>query len=199
MSEIQLPIFPLQTVLFPKGKLPLRIFERRYIDMIKNCMQTDQGFGIVLISDGQEVRPAKTSLGPSICEVGTIAKIIDFDQIEGGLLGILVEGGDKFSIRSSWEAPDHLLIGKVEILDEGLGQQIRDGDDHLVQILHELVKHPMIEKLGLEIDFSDTKEVGFRLAELLPIAPKIKQSLLQLSDADQRLAEIKKLLSDFEN
>ena len=83
-----IPLFPLNTVLFPDGLLPLRIFEPRYVDMISECLKSGTGFGVCLISDGQE-----TGQAASIYEIGTLANIVDFQTEEDGLLGITVLGG----------------------------------------------------------------------------------------------------------
>ncbi len=81
-----IPLFPLNIVLFPDGPLPLRIFETRYVDMVRTCMREDRGFGVVLISAGLEAGPAETY------DVGTTAKITDFHQLPNGLLGLSCVG-----------------------------------------------------------------------------------------------------------
>jgi len=87
-----IPLFPLNIVLFPDGPLPLRIFETRYVDMVRTCMREDRGFGVVLISAGLEAGPAETY------DVGTTAKIIDFHQLPDGLLGLSCVGQQRFRI-----------------------------------------------------------------------------------------------------
>ena len=85
-------LFPLNIVLFPDGPLPLRIFETRYVDMVRRCMREARGFGVVLIREGSEVGPAETF------DVGTMAKIVDFHQLSDGLLGLSCVGGQRFRI-----------------------------------------------------------------------------------------------------
>ena len=83
-------LFPLNIVLFPGGPLPLRIFETRYVDMVRRCMRESEKFGVVLIREGNEVGPAET------VDVGTLAEIVDFHQLSDGLLGLSCIGGNAF-------------------------------------------------------------------------------------------------------
>ena len=110
---IEIPLFPLNAVLFPGGSLPLRIFEARYIDLVRNCMRSGDGFGIVLIVEGPEAGgPAQT------CDVGTYARIIDFSQQPDGLLGIHAVGERRFRILTRRRARDGLNLADVELPDE---------------------------------------------------------------------------------
>ena len=197
-TPIRLPLFPLKTVLFPRGKLPLRIFEARYIDMVKRCMRENSGFGILNIREGSEVKIKEIDYAPILSTVGTEVRIIDFDQIEGNLLGILVEGFSKFKVTNSWEETDHLLVGEVEHIEKEADCELLENNGALVQILKELVKHPMVEKLDLSIDYSNGVDVSYRLTELLPLDLTIKQSLLELVDTQQRLQELNKLVKGFQ-
>ena len=197
-TPIRLPLFPLKTVLFPRGKLPLRIFEARYIDMVKRCMRENSGFGILNIREGSEVKIKEIDYAPVLSTVGTEVRIIDFDQIEGNLLGILVEGFSKFKVTNSWEETDHLLVGEVEHIEKEADCELLENNGALVQILKELVKHPMVEKLDLSIDYSNGVDVSYRLTELLPLDLTIKQSLLELVDTQQRLLELNKLVKGFQ-
>jgi len=92
------------------------------------------------------------------------------------------------------EQPDHLLIGEVEILPDEPMVPMAGEYQELVDILRELIRHPMVQKLGLEIEFDDARSVGWRLAELLPIEPEIKQSLLKLQWPRERLQELSRLV-----
>jgi len=197
-NPVRLPLFPLKTVLFPRGKLPLRIFEARYIDMVKRCMRQNSGFGILNIREGSEVKTKSLDHAPLLSIVGTEVRIIDFDQIEGNLLGILVEGFGRFRVKNSWEEKDHLIIGEVEPIKDEADCELLENDSVLVQILKELVKHPMVEKLNLGIDYSNGVDVSYRLTELLPLDLTVKQSLLELVDTQQRLLELNKLVKGFQ-
>lgn len=193
-DTVALPLFPLHPVLFPGGRLPLQIFEPRYLDMIRDCMRHGKPFGVVLIRRGADARLLAEMPQPEIFDVGTEAHVVDFNQLANGRLGIVVRGGRKFRIRGTWEQDDHLLVGEVEYLPDEPALPIDSGHQELVDILRELIKHPMVEKLGLEIDFSDARSVGWRLAELLPIEPEIKQSLLKLQWPRERLQELTRLV-----
>ena len=198
ISQFRLPLFPLSAVLFPRGKLPLRIFEPRYIDLIKRCMREDAGFGILYLESGSEVASNSVNRSALFSKVGTEVKIIDFDQIEGNLLGILVEGCRRFQVGSSWEEADHLVVGEVEYLDEEPYYELGEREDSLVGLLKDLVRHPMVQKLNLELDYSNGVDVSYRLAELLPIDPAIKQSLLELGDTRARLSNLSDLVKEFQ-
>ncbi|MCY4343857.1 MAG: LON peptidase substrate-binding domain-containing protein [Gammaproteobacteria bacterium] len=197
----EIPLFPLGVVLFEGGRLPLRIFEPRYLDMISERMREDSPFGIVLIRSGVEARvgdDAPDEAGasaPEIFEVGTEARVVDFNALDGGLLGIVVEGGAKFRIHKTWEQDDRLLRGLVETLPAEPSGTLGEADQPVIDILRALLKHPMVEKLGLEVDFGDAGAVSRQLAELLPVEPEIKQSLLQLGSPTERLNELRRLVT----
>ncbi len=195
---MEIPLFPLRVVLFDGGRLPLQIFETRYLDMVSRCMREAIPFGVVLIRGaGSDARLDPEADLPQIFDVGTEAHIVDFNQLPNGRLGIIVRGGRKFRVVSTREQADHLLLGEVEILPAEPESRVPSEHEPLVDILKELVKHPGVQKLGLEIDFADARSVGARLAELLPIEPEIKQSLLQLQLPRERLQELTRLVNKF--
>ncbi len=194
-GRTELPLFPLGNVLFCGGRLPLQIFEPRYIDLIGACTKSKTGFGVVLIRQGNEVRADEDDKSPSVFDIGTYASIVDFNPLPNGRLGIISEGGPKFRICSTWEKDDRLLMGEVEFLPEEHAAGIGDQYQPLVLILKRLVEDPIIQRLGLEIDFTDARSVSWRLAELLPVDPETKQSLLQMQLPRERLAEIKRLVA----
>jgi len=193
-SRVDLPLFPLGTVLFQGGRLPLQIFEPRYLDLVSRCMREASSFGIVLIRRGSDVR-APDSESPEIFEIGTEARIVDFNQLSSGRLGIVVEGGRKFRVFDTWEQSDLLLVGEVAYLPDEPEVGIGPEHEELVGLLRQLMEHPEVQKLRLEIDLEDARSVGWRLAELLPIEPEIKQALLQLPYPRERLQELKRLIT----
>ncbi len=197
-ATIELSLFPLRSVLFPGGVLPLRIFEPRYVDMIGRCMREQQGFGVVLIRTGQEARLAADADQPDCFGVGTEAQIIDFNQADNGMLGIVVEGRRKFRVHGTREQADHLLIGEVEFLPEETAGELLPEHDTLVEVLRELTRHPLVQRLNLEVDFEEARSVSLRLAELLPIEPEIKQALLQMRWPRERLTELSRIVSKFQ-
>ena len=191
----EIPLFPLRAVLFDGGRLPLRIFEPRYMDMIGNCMRENGVFGVVLIRQGRDARLSVDDEQPEIFDVGTEATIIDFNQLEAGMLGILARGGRKFRVVETWELKNHLLMGRVERLPEEPSGLSTNAHGPLLEILRALVRHPMIEKLNLDIDYDDARSVSWRLAELLPIEPEVKQGLLELDHPEDRLKSLTRLVS----
>src|SRR3569623_49234 len=112
-KRLHLPLFPLNSVLFPGGVLPLRIFEPRYMEMVSVCMKEQSGFGVSLILSGKEVGEAATTY-----EVGTLVNIIDWDQRDDGLLGITVQGQQRFRIHATNVRSSQLVMAEVELLDE---------------------------------------------------------------------------------
>jgi Lon protease-like protein len=194
----EIPLFPLRTVLFPGGVLPLRIFEPRYVDMVSSCMRGGHGFGVVLIRNGNEARASAQDELPEIFDVGTEARIVDFNQAENGLLGIVAQGERKFRVRETREQKDHLLLGQVEFLPEEPPGDLLPEHANLVEVLKELTKHPLVQRLNLDVDFAQARSVSFRLADLLPIEPEIKQSLLQLRWPRERLMELSRIVRKFQ-
>jgi len=191
-----IPLFPLGTVLFSGGRLPLRIFEPRYTAMVSRCLREKCGFGVVLIRDGSDARRSKNASQPEIFSVGTYGTIVDFNTLNNGMLGIITSGGPKFRILDTFESSDHLLMGNVEFLPEEREQA--PGEEHvaLIEMLRELMQHPMAQKLALDVDYQDARSVSWRLSELLPLEPEIKQGLLQMSLPRERLAELARIVNN---
>jgi uncharacterized protein len=174
-------LFPLNIVLFPDGPLPLRIFETRYVDMVRRCMRGAEEFGVVLIREGSEVGPAETF------DVGTMAKIVDFHQLSDGLLGLSCVGRQRFRIRSRSRQADGLNLAEVDRLTPEPVLAVPARHARLAQLLKTVL--PQLGEVyeGFEMRLDDAAWVGHRLAEILPIAPADKQSYLELDDPIQRL------------
>ena len=187
---MEIPLFPLHSILFPGGALPLRIFESRYIDLIRRCLKEDSGFGVCMIRQGKEVGGVA-----EVYEVGTYARIQYFEQLESGLLGITVRGEQRFRLRQTRVESDLLLMGEVDFLPPeprlSLGEEYRPLANMLSEIIQQL--GPPYSVLPCEYD--DASWVGQRLTELLPIDPELKQFFLQLEDPVQRLDRIVALLA----
>jgi Lon protease-like protein len=177
-----LPLFPLHTVLFPSGPLPLRIFETRYTDMVRGCMREQRPFGVVLIQEGEEAGPVATT-----ATVGCSARIADFYTLQDGLLGISCVGERKFLVRRVWRAPDGLNMSEVDWLEAEpqipLPPEYQQLGDTVRRALEELAEHYQ----HVEKKFEDAAWVGGRLSELLPIELNDKQALLELDDPIARL------------
>lgn len=202
MSELQeIPLFPLQLVLFPGGRLDLQIFERRYIDLVRDCMRTETGFGVCLLKQGQETIEAGAQ--QTIHRTGTYANIIDWDQLSNGLLGITVEGSAKFTIEDCWAAESGVLTANVRFSEnDSVGKEtvpIDDDFNALTQLLQNLESHPAVEQKNLIIDYDNLWDLGWRLAELIPIENAKKQFLLEMDDPWERIESIEQLVSDLAN
>lgn len=196
MSEI--PLFPLPLVIFPGGRLPLQIFETRYLDMIKRCMRTETGFGIVMITEGDQILRNLDQQLPAVSQCGTYVKVVDFDELANGMLGVMVEGQKKFVIRDEYELPDRLMMGQVEFLAEEPSVEVPVQKEHLSGLLESLMSHEAVQRLGLDCDLGQAVEVGARLTELLPCPNDFKQRMLEMKDPLIRLAEIDKLVEQLQ-
>ena len=174
-------LFPLNIVLFPDGSLPLRIFETRYVDMVRRCMRETQTFGVVLIREGSEVGPAETF------DVGTLAKIVDFHQLSDGLLGLSCIGQQRFRIRSRSRQADGLNLADVDCLTTPPLVPVPARHARLPELLKNVL--PQLGEVyeGLEMRLDDAAWVGHRLAEILPIPLTEKQACLEIDDPIQRL------------
>ena len=185
---VKIPLFPLNTVLFPEGKLQLRIFEPRYVDMISESLRTDTGFGICLIREGEEAgQPA------AFFPMGTYARIIDWDQLSDGLLGVTVEGQRRFKVESSELRKDNLRVGEITWLDEDddiLPVSYQGFSDLLKEIANRY-ELPLMEEPER---FDEANWVSERLAELLPFELSAKQELLEMDNALRRFDYIQALL-----
>lgn len=187
-SALEIPLFPLQTVLFPGGPLPLRIFEPRYVDMISHSLKSGVGFGVVSIKSGEETGPATTH------EVGTVATVVDWDQLTDGTLGVVVIGGARFILRSTRRQDDGLNLGTVRLLEAepaiALPERFRDMAKLLEGVFEDLGPHYR----HITPEFGDASWVGCRLAELLPIDLEHKQHCLELVEPLARLEYLDPLL-----
>jgi Lon protease-like protein len=197
LEQPEIPLFPLRTVLFPEGVLPLRIFEPRYVDMIGWCMRNQVGFGVVLLRSGNDVAEARDTAIPDVFRVGTEANIVDFNQADNGLLGIVAQGGRKFSIKESYLQKDGLLKASVEFAKEEPLGELTSEHDALVSVLQDLMQHPLIQQLNPSIRLKEARSVSYRLADLLPMEPEIKQTLLQMNGSKERLTELARLVRKF--
>jgi Lon protease-like protein len=184
-----IPLFPLGTVLFPGGLLPLRIFETRYVDMVRRCMREEATFGVVRIENGNEV-----SASVRTAPVGTTARIVDFQALEDGLLGVLCKGEARFRIVTHSRQSDGLNRAAVEMLAEPARVAVGDEYTALLKVLRDALSR--LAKLGrfVEPAYDDAGWVGYRLAELLPLPPPVQQQLLELEDPLERLRQLAPLI-----
>ena len=185
---MQVPLFPLNTVLFPGGPLPLRIFETRYIDMVKDCVRDDVPFGVLLIREGGETGAATTH------SIGTLARIIDWYQGSDGLLGVTAVGEQRFRLLSSERLASGLNVGNIEVLPDEpsvpLPAEYKAMSEILSSVLDELGR--LYESLEWRLD--DASWVTSRFVEILPIDLEEKQLCLEQSDPIDRLKIVHALL-----
>jgi len=191
-----IPLFPLNTVLFPSGPLPLRIFETRYIDMVKRCMRESSCFGVVLVHGGGEVAGVT-----GFAAVGTTARIVDFNLLPDGLLGITCRGERRFRVQRLWREADGLNMGAIEWIDPPVSPVVAVPAEftHLADLLRRVVPELGEIYAGLEPRYDDADWVGSRLVEILPIALGDKQTCLELADPLERLALIAPLIKRAED
>ena len=185
-SRAEIPLFPLNTVLFPGGPLPLRIFEPRYVDMVRYCMREHVPFGVVLIRSGMEAG------GPvgSTADVGTSARIVDFFQMPDGLLGIRCLGERKFKVVARRVQSDGLNMGTVEWTPPEPAADLTAEYSHLGVLLRKVLPELGEMYESVPKHFDDASWVSARLAEILPIHLAEKQVCLELDDPLQRLARL---------
>jgi Lon protease-like protein len=181
MSE--LPLFPLQTVLFPDGRLALRVFEPRYLDMVARCLRGENRFGVIAIREGAEVGVATTY------DFGTSAEIVDWQQESGGMLGIVAAGRTTFRLIATRRERDGLYVGEVAWLQPLPAQPLPPLHAPLAALLERLIE-PLPSYRGVAPVLDDAVWVGGRLIELLPLELTLKQSLLETADALQRLERL---------
>jgi uncharacterized protein len=169
----------------------LRIFETRYVDMVRHCMRERCHFGVVLIRVGSEVG---TSGAGEVSAIGTTARIVDFNALPDGLLGITCIGERKFSVAKHWQQDDGLHVGDIKIADPEEPTDLPGEYLHLGELLRKVL--PELGELYANVPkhFSDASWVGCRLAEILPIALSEKQYCLELDDPVARLARLNPLI-----
>ncbi|HRD72191.1 MAG TPA: LON peptidase substrate-binding domain-containing protein [Aquimonas sp.] len=178
-----LPLFPLRSVLFPGGELGLRVFEPRYLRMVRDCARNQTPFAIALLLDGDEVGRSTVT-----AKVGTSARIIDFDTLPDGLLGIRVRGESRFRLQSVQCQDDGLAIARLDFLPDTESGEVRA--EHL--LLDSLLEHVLAQVGGPHAQASklirdNPHWLSYRLAELLPLNNEARQHLLQLDCPHARL------------
>tara|TARA_Y100000590_G_scaffold122407_6_gene140121 strand:- start:2467 stop:3075 length:609 start_codon:yes stop_codon:yes gene_type:complete len=188
----EIPIFPLTVNVLPGGYLPLQIFEPRYLDMVKSCMSKETGFCVVLLRGHQEAK--RTNL-PDHSPIGTYVEIIDFNQLENGLLGITVQGQYRIKILDRKAQEDGLIIGdSIEHPEEDESVSLEPQYKEIWRILREISNHEDIKKLNLSIDFDNSSSVAYNLASLLPITPPERQNILEFQSNVDRFDHLQKIV-----
>lgn len=178
---MEIPLFPLNAVLFPGGRLRLKVFETRYVDMTSACLRSGRPFGICLIRRGEEVgAPAEPAA------VGTLAHIVEADMRATGIFELAVEGGQRFVVEGTRVQADRLLLGRVSLIPDEAPEPLTDAYApclRLLKIVAEEYPDARLAPLRTELPW-----VGFRLAEILPLRLPVRQALLEMNDSRLRLA-----------
>ena len=191
-KEIISPLFPLTINVLPGAFLPLQIFEPRYIDMVRRSLSNSEGFSIVL---SKQENTYEESENLPYHNIATYVEIVDFDQLDNGLLGITVQGKQKIVIEDTWKQEDELIIGKIK--------KVRENDDDLSKdpvyvdlwnMVKEITNHPEIKKLNLELNLESSISVGYILASVLPLRPEEKQTILEFEDPRDKLDYLKEII-----
>lgn len=198
MSDtITMPLFPLSTVMFPGARIPLQIFEPRYMDMVKNCMRDGTPFGIVNLVVGSEVASRFSDL-PSFEAVGCAVNIVDWSALPHGRLGIVVEGVQKIQVLEARRDKSNLNIGEVIYLPEEEDCQLPEEFLPMWELLDTLQEHEAIQRLMLNIDSRSAISVANHLSALLPIDDDQKQALLEQTNPLDRLELLAQFVSQLE-
>ena len=187
MSDQGVPIFPLRTILFPGSKLPLRIFEPRYLDMVSHCMRSNIEFGIVL---------SRKVPQPGMLETyakGTLATIIDWNQGDDGLLGITTLGTNKFELLSMTKQEDGLNIGDIRIVEKEEDFKAPSNFDNMINLLEAILEDVDLYHKRDKF-FKSASWVSFRFAEILPLKIEDKQKCLEFDDPILRLNFLEPLI-----
>lgn len=188
LEQFRLPLFPLNAVVFPGGRLPLRIFEQRYLDMVKQAIADNTPFGICAIREG-----AETGAPAVPYSVGTCVHVTDWDMPQAGILHIDTQAEERFVIRSTRAEPDGLLTGSVEAVSVEPASSIPAELELAVEILRHIIGEYGAAHFPAPHQFDNAVWVGFRLSEVLPLKLSVKQNLLEMNDSAMRL----RILTEF--
>ena len=185
----EIPIFPLHTVLFPGGVLPLKIFEQRYLEMTKACLRDNSPFGACLIREGHEVGT------PAVpCSVGCLATIAEWEMPQLGMFHLVARGGDRFRILQTRTAPSGLVAADVEPLPTVSGPA--PVDTACRNVLESVIARIGADRFPAPIDLDNSDWVAYRLAEVLPLELPEKQALLEMDSVAQRFERLRSILRE---
>jgi len=188
-ATIEIAIFPLGTVLYPGGLLPLRIFEQRYLDLTKFCIRDNAPFGVCLIREGVEVGTAAVPY-----PVGCTARIAHWDMPHLGLFHLVTHGESVFRVLEQWTAKSGLVQAQVELDDPPAPLPLPVEYKELGQLLEKIMAKVGADRFPSPVRLDLAGWVGYRLAEVLPLQAEIKQRLLEARDPIATLSQVKLFL-----
>jgi Lon protease-like protein len=200
-NALWIPLFPLGTTLFPGGVIALKIFEARYLDMMRRCLREDTAFGVVSILDNKPIDSDATALA-NFSNIGTSAKLEEFDPIQPALYMTKSYGTQRFHILHIKQESDGLWMGEVELIDADPEIPLPKEHEKVAALLHEIISVIKSEDLlgdaafKMPANLDDCGWVANRLAELLPLPPAQKNHLLAQSNPRIRLDLISEIIED---
>jgi Lon protease-like protein len=181
-----LPLFPLHLPLFPGLRMSLKIFEPRYIRLVSESLRSGKGFGVVAIREGHEVGAM-----PETFSFGVEVSIVDWGQMDQGLLTITVEGRRRFRIGSlDRSRADQLLRADVEWLPEESPIDIPDDFSGLKELLSELAAHSVAAQFAITAEPESAQQLAWNLLQVVPIPVEYKVDLLEINDPLLRLRQL---------
>ena len=184
-------LFPLHTVLFPDGLLPLRLFEQRYLEMAKRCLRENLPFGVCCIRDGREVGAPATPH-----EIGCLARVAHWDMAQLGVLNIVAQGTQRFRIFERRVESNGLARASIALLPEARDAEIPADRPGCVQFLRAILEQTEGALVAQPYRYTSSAWVSARLAERLPLPLALKQALLEMDDAAERLARLEAALAE---
>ncbi len=190
---LHVPLFPLNTVLFPGGVLPLRIFEPRYLDMVCECLRTDTEIGVILIRDGREVGVAANTY-----QIGTLTNIAYWNKRRDGLLGVTLRGTRRFSIEQMEVQPNQLIMADVELLPECPPVMFQQKYQVMSGLLRKIISQLEPPYTTMPAHYDDLEWISARLVELLPMPFDYKQQMLEHDDVITRIEQLYSLIQQSE-
>jgi Lon protease-like protein len=201
-TPLILPLFPLHTVLFPGGYLPLRIFETRYIDMVRTSLRESRPFGVVLIKQGNEVCATESdAVATAFYPVGTTAQIIDTNLAADGMLHIDTHGVQRFRVVRSWVERDGLVQAEVHLMPDVVVLEPVPGIDRLRDFLRRIMRDEPSDSPNLAVsgqNRDDSAWVVYRLMERLPIKFEDRQRVLGAERLDLAVRHLSMMIAAFE-
>ena len=192
MSELSL--FPLSSVLLPFGRMPLQIFEQRYLGLVRDCMKSGSDFGVIWIRRGAEVAQ-RGRAAPELGDYGTCARIVDWDQLPNGLLGITIEGEQRFELYETRTRANGLVVGDVQLQGAPAPAALLASWQPLVDTLRSLQTHPHVQRMNLSLDYNNAWQVGYTLIQLLPLEESLKYELLEIERIECLMSELDLVLN----
>lgn len=189
MDTFEIPIFPLQAVLFPGGRLPLRIFEQRYMDMAKDALRDNALFGVSLIKEGDETG------APALPEdIGCLARIVDWDMHQLGVLHVVIKGLQRYRILEQSVEKNGLIRAQVVTVTAEPDQKLSQANTVCSTVLQHIIEQVGETNFHAPLQLEDAVWVGYRLSEVLPLKLAVKQQLLQMNDSVVRIQVLHKFL-----